>query len=613
MVVATDGATVDGHRQRARRRPPPAQRRAGPARPPVGDDHDRRGAHLRPRTCHRGPGPHDDRRAGPAHPRRGRRPAAGIVSIGDIVKHRIDELQRARPARRLHPAVTVPDSPSRLAYRRGMTTEAIEGNDGPAVAPDEPHPGVAARPLPPRPAARRGRHGRRPPRARRRTGARWRSRCCGRTSRTTPTPARGWPARSTCSAGSGTRGWPRCWTPTSTATGPTSSPATSPARRWTTWSASTGRCAATSCCGSVAGWPRRSTPSTRPTSCTATSSPATCCMLDGDPVVIDFGIAHVADDVRLTRTGLVMGTPGYLSPEVVEGAPVTEATDWWGWAATLAFAASGAPPFGRGPMDVVLDRVRRGEADLRGVDPRLAPAAGRRAVARAARAARRRRGRAGAGALRPRAARDRGVPRADPAHPAARAAPARRVGPSGGGRTAAGAPSGRPGRAAPRHRRPGAMGRGVRPRRRRGLRLAGGVAGRSRRTRPADRPADPHRDVAGGAGGARRRRRGLPRDHGRGGPAAVLGGPHRRPVGHLVGAAAVHQGTSTQRRAVRGGRQPVAPGRRRPRDRLQCPAARAGRRLRGLQLGPGHRGRRGGIAPNRTRRRTSPSEGCLPC
>jgi len=94
---------------------------------------------------------------------------------------------------------------------------------------------------------------------------------------------------------------------------------------------------------------------------------------DDDPVVIDFGIAHVADDIRLTSVGLVMGTPGYLSPEVIEGAGVTEATDWWGWAATLAFAASGRPPFGRGPMDVVLDRVRRGHTDLTGVDQRLVP------------------------------------------------------------------------------------------------------------------------------------------------------------------------------------------------------------------------------------------------
>ncbi|WP_162801960.1 serine/threonine-protein kinase [Ornithinimicrobium murale] len=101
--------------------------------------------------------------------------------------------------------------------------------------------------------------------------------------------------------------------------------------------------------------------------------PGNVLMVGSDPVVIDFGIAQVADDVRLTMTGLVMGTPGYLSPEVVEGGAVTEATDWWGWAATLAFAASGSPPFGRGPMSAVLDRVTRGRTQLDGVDPRLRP------------------------------------------------------------------------------------------------------------------------------------------------------------------------------------------------------------------------------------------------
>ncbi|CAN7312808.1 protein kinase domain-containing protein [Knoellia sp. LjRoot47] len=101
--------------------------------------------------------------------------------------------------------------------------------------------------------------------------------------------------------------------------------------------------------------------------------PGNVLMVDGDPVVIDFGIAHVTDDIRLTMTGLVMGTPGYLSPEVVEGQPVSPATDWWGWAATLAYAASGHPPFGRGPMDVVLTRVTAGDPDLAGVDRRIAP------------------------------------------------------------------------------------------------------------------------------------------------------------------------------------------------------------------------------------------------
>ena len=101
--------------------------------------------------------------------------------------------------------------------------------------------------------------------------------------------------------------------------------------------------------------------------------PGNVLLLDGEPVLIDFGIAHIAHDVRLTSTGLVMGTPGYLAPEVVEGSPVTQATDWWGWAATVAYGASGRPPFGRGPMDLVLARVTRGEADLTGVDPLLAP------------------------------------------------------------------------------------------------------------------------------------------------------------------------------------------------------------------------------------------------
>ena len=101
--------------------------------------------------------------------------------------------------------------------------------------------------------------------------------------------------------------------------------------------------------------------------------PGNVLLVDGDPVLIDFGIAHVADDIRLTMTGLVMGTPGYLAPEVVGGDDVTPATDWWGWAATTAFAASGTPPFGTGPMSAVLARVTAGDPDLEAVDPRIEP------------------------------------------------------------------------------------------------------------------------------------------------------------------------------------------------------------------------------------------------
>ena len=99
--------------------------------------------------------------------------------------------------------------------------------------------------------------------------------------------------------------------------------------------------------------------------------PANVMVLDGLPVLIDFGIAHIADESRITHTGLVMGTPGYLSPELADGAPLTAATDWWGWAATLAFAATGRTPFGTGPVALVLDRVQRGAPDLTGIEPRL--------------------------------------------------------------------------------------------------------------------------------------------------------------------------------------------------------------------------------------------------
>jgi hypothetical protein len=101
--------------------------------------------------------------------------------------------------------------------------------------------------------------------------------------------------------------------------------------------------------------------------------PANVVLLDDTPVLIDFGIAHLVDESRITRAGLVMGTPGYLAPEIVGGWPVTDATDWWGWGCTLAFAASGRPPFGSGPLEVILDRVRNGRVDLAGVDPRLVP------------------------------------------------------------------------------------------------------------------------------------------------------------------------------------------------------------------------------------------------
>jgi predicted Ser/Thr protein kinase len=94
---------------------------------------------------------------------------------------------------------------------------------------------------------------------------------------------------------------------------------------------------------------------------------------DGQPVVIDFGIAHLPDTTRLTKTGLVMGTPGYLSPEVIEGRPPSGATDVHAWGATVAFAATGRPPYGTGDFQTVFFRIIEGKAELVGVPPELLP------------------------------------------------------------------------------------------------------------------------------------------------------------------------------------------------------------------------------------------------
>jgi Protein kinase domain len=97
-------------------------------------------------------------------------------------------------------------------------------------------------------------------------------------------------------------------------------------------------------------------------------------MLDaGQPVIIDFGIAHIPDSTRLTKTGLVMGTPGYLAPEVIEGASSSGGSDVHSWGATVAYAATGRQPFGSGTFQTIFFRVLEGKPDVAGIPPHLLP------------------------------------------------------------------------------------------------------------------------------------------------------------------------------------------------------------------------------------------------
>jgi hypothetical protein len=85
------------------------------------------------------------------------------------------------------------------------------------------------------------------------------------------------------------------------------------------------------------------------------------------PRVIDFGISRAAEATELTRTGMVVGSPGFMSPEQIEGSAVTPATDVFSLGAVLAFAATGAGPFGEGATPALLYRVVHSEPKLEGV------------------------------------------------------------------------------------------------------------------------------------------------------------------------------------------------------------------------------------------------------
>jgi len=83
-----------------------------------------------------------------------------------------------------------------------------------------------------------------------------------------------------------------------------------------------------------------------------------------EPVLIDFGLARAADDATVTVAGWMLGTPAYLTPEIVEGRDPEPPCDVHAWASTLAYACTGRSPFGGGHQTVVLDRVRRNDYDL---------------------------------------------------------------------------------------------------------------------------------------------------------------------------------------------------------------------------------------------------------
>jgi hypothetical protein len=85
------------------------------------------------------------------------------------------------------------------------------------------------------------------------------------------------------------------------------------------------------------------------------------------PRVVDFGIARVLDQTSITRTGMLVGSPGWVSPEEYRGDTAGPAADVHGWGALVCFAATGRPPFGQGRPEVLAVRVIGEAPDTSGV------------------------------------------------------------------------------------------------------------------------------------------------------------------------------------------------------------------------------------------------------
>ncbi|WP_405810954.1 PQQ-binding-like beta-propeller repeat protein [Streptomyces sp. NBC_01520] len=90
------------------------------------------------------------------------------------------------------------------------------------------------------------------------------------------------------------------------------------------------------------------------------------------PRLIDFGIAQAFDATALTATGLLIGTPGYMSPELLtSGNGQVPASDVFCLGAILCFASTGRGPFDDEEPASVLYRIASGAADLSALPPLL--------------------------------------------------------------------------------------------------------------------------------------------------------------------------------------------------------------------------------------------------
>jgi eukaryotic-like serine/threonine-protein kinase len=91
------------------------------------------------------------------------------------------------------------------------------------------------------------------------------------------------------------------------------------------------------------------------------------------PRVIDFGISRAAEAISVTGAGLVVGSPGFMSPEQAEGKEIGPPSDVFSLGTVLAFAATGRGPFGEGSSPELAYRLVYGQPSLDPIPAELRP------------------------------------------------------------------------------------------------------------------------------------------------------------------------------------------------------------------------------------------------
>src|SRR5581483_1011501 len=99
--------------------------------------------------------------------------------------------------------------------------------------------------------------------------------------------------------------------------------------------------------------------------------PSNVLLAEDGPRVIDFGISQAAEVSVATGSNLVIGSPGFMSPEQVLGYDIAASSDIFSLGAVLAFAATGHGPFGAGSNAALMYRLVNSPPDLASVPGEL--------------------------------------------------------------------------------------------------------------------------------------------------------------------------------------------------------------------------------------------------